>query len=683
MRNQFFLKRGEGNLFFLFIIFIFLIPFIHGDTITELNVPNSPPYLIQDIPDQSWPENQSNLNAFDLDDYFNDTEGGPLSYYNSSVQDIYVYIDPVTNVVSFYPDAGFSGTRNVTFYASDSVYDTLSNVVMLYVGLDITPPQWNSPSIDRTVVYQNDIVHFSVNWTDDRGLDRFIFSINQGAGWQNYSSVGFSGTVNISNYSFQIMAPAFNTVYWKIYAFDTSNNLNVTEIQSFTVSSSQSPPGGEDEDEGTGGSVRRLLQRIDVLKIRKLEDFQLGVSEFKVSLKQGEYKTRVLKVTNTGLEELSISTSSEKITDFVIFSETNFSILPGKSKEITIDFNAPELTIPGQYFGYIKVDSGNVNKSVLVVLDIQAIELEFDISLELLEGYETVKPGKNVSVNITFSNLKDVRQIDAQLYYSIKDYTGKVYNFAEEDITFLSTLLLERELEVPQIAPEGNYLFYARASDEENIAIDSVAFEVGTRFNFFSFFKITSILILIFIFAILLAVFMVKYKRNKKKERLLELYLMMNKLKSLIKQKNEPEALKLFIKIKNIYHEPIPKEIFDDKERLKKEISELCGNFEKDSKQLTKGKLLPQGIPSPHKESTNPEMKKYIEYIEECRKRGFKDDFIKNSFIKKGWKEEEIKKVFDYTIKKTIKTPAKEKQENKKELKEDSAKKKEAQNEKK
>ena len=77
---------------------------------------------------------------------------------------------------------------------------------------------------------------------------------------------------------------------------------------------------------------------------------------------------------------------------------------------------------------------------------------------------------------------------------------------------------------------------------------------------------------------------MVKYKRDKKKERLFELYIMLNKLKNLIKQNKEEEALKLFIKIKEIYHDPVPKEIFNDKERLKKEIADLYTNFTKESK---------------------------------------------------------------------------------------------------
>ncbi|MFA5764427.1 MAG: hypothetical protein WC915_06485 [archaeon] len=579
-----FLKKERMILLILFgIIFIFS-PFITAETITELEIPNSPPHLIMDIPNQSWQENRSNLNAFDLDDYFEDPEGDILTYYNSSIDDIYVYIDPTTNEVSFFPRAGFSGVKNVTFYASDSIYDSLSNKVSLLVGQDNLPPQWSFPIVSKATIYQNDILTFYTNWTDDRGLASYILSINQGVGWENYSSIAFSGIQNTSLYEIQVRAPALNTVYWKFYAFDSSGNVNITSVQSFVVSAQQIPSEESGDSENSETGIKKLTKKLEVLQIRKVENFQLNEEEFKVTLKQGSFKTKVLRLTNTGIDDILITLYAQKISNFTVFSETNISISPGKSKEITIDFNAPERTIPGQYFGYIKVESNEVKKSIPVVLDIQGIDLEFDLILNLSEEFATVKPGESVKVNITITNLKDFKQTNASMYYAIKDYNGIVYNFFEEDISFFSTLLLERELVVPEITPEGNYLLYVRVSDDKNIAIDSVVFAVGNRFNLFSFFKLGSIFIFILASAILLAAFMVKYNRDKKKSELLELYVMLNKLKNLIKQGKEEEALKLFIKIKEIYHEPVPKEVFDDKERLKKEISELCTTFAKDSK---------------------------------------------------------------------------------------------------
>ena len=439
-----FLKRERAFLFIIFGILFIFVSLISGEIITDLEIPNAPPFLLKDIPNQSWPENQSNLNAFDLDDYFDDPEGSPLSYYNSSVEDIAILINATSHEVSFIPKPGFRGTRNVTFYASDSVFDTLSNVVMLFVGLDTSPPQWYSPTINKATIYQNDIVSFSTNWTDDRDLDSYIFSINQGAGWYNLTWVNFSGVQNFSLASVQIMAPGLNTVYWKFYAKDSSGNMNVTDVQSFLVSSQGNPSEGEGEttpppEEEEEGLLTRILTKIE-LERRKAESFQLSAAEFRVSLKQGTFKTRVLKITNTGLEEITISISSQKISNFTVFSETNFTILPGKSKEITIDFNAPERTIPGQYFGYIKVQSSRVKKSLPVVLDIQASDLDFDLILNISEGYDLVKPGKNVKANITLVNLKDLKQRNVSMYYAIKDYNGIVYNFSEESTCFFNIL---------------------------------------------------------------------------------------------------------------------------------------------------------------------------------------------------------------------------------------------------
>jgi hypothetical protein len=611
--SKYFLKRGRVVLLLLFAITFVFFQFVSGDTPTELNIPNSPPRLVMNISNQSWEENESNLNAFDLDDYFEDLEGNPLTYYNSSVNEVYVSIDPTSHEVSFFPRAGFRGISNVTFYASDGIYDSLSNVVFLLVGMDLSAPKWDSPSQSNITIYQNTIVDFSTHWTDDRQLERYIFSINQGAGWENYSSVNFSGMDNLSNYTLQIRAPALNTVYWRIYAFDSSDNMNVTSVQSFVVSAQTIPPQEGGDGGGETSFLEGVFKGVDILKQRRLEDFQLNANEYKISIKQGSFKTKVLKITNTGLQDINISISAEKINDFIVFSEQSFSILPGKYKEITIDFNAPERVIPGQYFGYINVQSPKIKKSIPTVLDMQAIDLDFDLILNISEGYEIVKPGKNVMVAIDLFSLKDLRENNISMYYAIKDYTGKVYNFSEEEVILFSTLTFEKELQVPEITPEGKYLFYARASDSKNIAIDSVSFEVGTRFNLSSFLKISTLLILIIIIAILLAIFMVKYNRDKKKERLLELYIMLNKLKTLIKQKKEDEALELFIKIKKIYREPVPKEIFDDKERLKKEISELYNNFTKDAKDINKIKAaLPPAVVNKIQEESKKELKEDI-----------------------------------------------------------------------
>lgn len=48
------------------------------------------------------------------------------------------------------------------------------------------------------------------------------------------------------------------------------------------------------------------------------------------------------------------------------------------------------------------------------------------------------------------------------------------------------------------------------------------------------------------------------------------------------------------------------------------------------------------------------ETQKYVGYIQECRKRGFKDEEIKKSLLDKGWPEEEVMDAFYFANKKAI-----------------------------
>lgn len=585
MKRGGFFYKNKKILLFLFGILIFFSFLVAEDVPTEIFVQNSPPYLLELIPNQYWPQDVNYTNAFDLDDYFVDANGDELFFSFSSVENITIVIDPITNMVSFYPEAGFLGLRNVTFYAQDQSYNASSNSVGLYVGVDNESPTWRSPAKSKGDVYQNDQINFSVIWNDNAGLSHFIFSIKQAGSWVNYSSTELSGKEDIAIYQIQISASASTVVYWRMYAWDTSENMNVTETQQFTVATPTGTPGappggGEEEDygEGTaeeGGDILDILSDLELTPQRRLKDFSFNLFDIKLSMKQGTTKTVILKVTNIGTEELLITMNQTGLWNFVIFSEDVFELLPGNSKEITIDFEIPRSAYPGQYFGFIWGRSEAVNKTVPVVLDINAIDLNYDLELTIPEEFKLVHPGDNSEANIYIRNIKDVFETNASLYYAIKDFIGIVYNFSEERINFSTSLSLNRSLQVPEGTREGRYIFYARVSDEENIAIDSDVFEVGERFTLSAFLKSKGIFFLIFLLGFFLAIFMVKYQKDRRKERIIHLYMMLNKLKNLIKQEKNQEALELFLRIKNQYREPLSKEVLQDKEKLKNEMLKL------------------------------------------------------------------------------------------------------------
>jgi hypothetical protein len=94
---------------------------------------NHPPSLTASIPNQTWPMNTNNTNAFDLDNYFTDIDADNLTYAYMPVANITVVINSTTNIVSFIPNINWTGARNITFYANDSINTTPSNLVRLTV----------------------------------------------------------------------------------------------------------------------------------------------------------------------------------------------------------------------------------------------------------------------------------------------------------------------------------------------------------------------------------------------------------------------------------------------------------------------------------------------------------------------------------------------------------------------
>jgi hypothetical protein len=113
-------------------------------------------------------------------------------------------------------------------------------LVVVDYSLPLDPPDWTNPQVNDSDVYTGEAVNHSVDWTDE-GLSGFIFSWNatgtcDSDTWVNSTwqpMTGASGTAfNISTIP---QACANKTIGWRIYANDTNNQWNVTDIQTYGV----------------------------------------------------------------------------------------------------------------------------------------------------------------------------------------------------------------------------------------------------------------------------------------------------------------------------------------------------------------------------------------------------------------------------------------------------------------
>ncbi len=146
----------------------------------------------------------------------------------------------------------FSGAQNVStnltrinavpgsvvgwrFYANDTTNNWNSSSIFSFTVADNQPPGWSNNITNFTSIKNNDTALFNLTWTDTVGLSGFIFSINNSGQFVNTSFERFSGTTNNSVNVTRINATHGSRVGWRVYANDTSNNWNSSDIFAFII----------------------------------------------------------------------------------------------------------------------------------------------------------------------------------------------------------------------------------------------------------------------------------------------------------------------------------------------------------------------------------------------------------------------------------------------------------------
>lgn len=205
-----------------------------------------------------------------------------------------------------------------------------------------------------------------------------------------------------------------------------------------------------------------------------ISNFTLDISLMKLSIKQGGTERKAVVVKNIGSVPLDISIDAGVMGRFVAISNGSFSLAAGMSKEVFFDFFARENEIPEAYIGNILVKAEGIVKSINVIIEVKARKPLFDIRSEL--AGKRLMAGEDVVADITLMNMGDLRPIDVELYYAVKDFTGRVISFRNESLALDRSLSLRRLIRAPDLP--DRYVFYARVSYQNNSAVSTDSFEV-------------------------------------------------------------------------------------------------------------------------------------------------------------------------------------------------------------
>ena len=148
----------------------------------------------------------------------------------------YLYINQSLNATDTLTD----GTYTYQAHASDKL-DNWNTTEQRTITIDATPPAWQNNNTNLTEDDRIDYGRwFYINWSDDLGLNSYIFSWNGTGSWVNNTPIRMTGTVNESNVTKTIGLTQGNTIGWRVYANDSVGNWNSTDIFTFLVNNT--PP---------------------------------------------------------------------------------------------------------------------------------------------------------------------------------------------------------------------------------------------------------------------------------------------------------------------------------------------------------------------------------------------------------------------------------------------------------
>ena len=179
----------------------------------------------------SWTVINSNLDSF----IFSINQG------NGFVNSTPILINQSTNI-SIYNLLITANSGTIIywrFFANDSNNSWATSGLQDFTISQSQYPLYSLSSIGTNeTIYTNKSIEFRSSWTDDKKLDSYIFSINQGNGFVNSTPIQFISSGDYSNISINktyINSLPSTTIYWRFFANDSNNNWNSTPIQSYTI----------------------------------------------------------------------------------------------------------------------------------------------------------------------------------------------------------------------------------------------------------------------------------------------------------------------------------------------------------------------------------------------------------------------------------------------------------------
>jgi cbb3-type cytochrome oxidase subunit 3 len=243
------------------------------------------------------------------------------------------------------------------------------------------------------------------------------------------------------------------------------------------------PPGGGPGGGGGGGGYGPVS-----VPLPEKIDFEVSPDIVSTMLAQGQKKTFFIRIKNTGVRKISVSTELRKILktdsdDFDVFastSENSFELAVGETRVIELNLVALGDQKIGTYIGRLVFTGAGVARPVNVVVEVIERKPLFDAKVSVLPGYKTVYAGNKIVALVSLENVGlRGKTVDVALQMLVMDFDRKVLFQSSEEVFAVETLLsTTEELEVPAYAPVGKYVLIAKVRYDNATTESYDTFEV-------------------------------------------------------------------------------------------------------------------------------------------------------------------------------------------------------------
>jgi len=443
-----------------------------------------------------------------------------VSILNSSGDSVNLFNISSTGIINFTANSSYIGVYSVTICVNDTGIDNPHENISDFCNQDgstqttcddftltVTDENRNPTITDYTPtdlnqdIFGTDTLNFEITKNDKDGtipdtywyVDDNIQEYDSGSSTDSFSysfGCGISGNHNVI---VEITDGIANSsLQW---------DFNITEVECGTSAST----GGGSKG---GGGAAEIVEK----------DFSVSKKIINVSLRQGESKMEIITIKNNEEKDLNFIILNKNLEEFITLSEEKFTLGPKEEKNIIIDFEAEEETLPNLYLGELDIISGTTKKSILVSIEVKSQEISFEIIVELLNHPKTILPGEEITANITIYNSGDIEEMDLSLEYVILNKRADEILLEKETIQLKDKINLIKKFKIPLDIRGGEYILYVKATYGDQVGSSSIWFSAEEPLKQPRYYILTITILSLITIGII--IFIIILKRKKIKENI-------------------------------------------------------------------------------------------------------------------------------------------------------------------